>query len=153
MTAAIVPARLEDIPHIAPYVRPDDVRELWAIACLTAEDALVRSFGISDVSWTGLIDGKPVCMLGATVGSLLSNIGRPWMIGTEMLDRHQMAFLRRCRPKVQEMLSQYGRLENYVDERNVRAVNWLRWLGFTIEAPEPYGAFRLPFHRFWMEKQ
>ena len=43
-------------------------------------------------------------------------------------------------------------LLNFVDNRNIKAQNWLRWLGFTLEEPEPHGVAGLPFRRFWMRK-
>jgi hypothetical protein len=48
------------------------------------------------------------------------------------------------------MRAAYPQLENHVDARNRRALRWLGWLGFTIEAPAPWGVEGRPFHRFWM---
>jgi hypothetical protein len=46
----------------------------------------------------------------------------------------------------------YGPLENWVDARNRLAIRWLRWCGFEIEAPAPYGPHELPFCRFSMKE-
>jgi hypothetical protein len=139
------------IPFIAGNIREADKDELWASACLSPESALWKSLGSSAVAWTGLYDSIPVCMFGVASGSDLAGVGIPWMIGTNDLDRLAFAFLRRNKSKVQEMLDIFPRLMNYVDERNVRAIRWLAWLGFKIGEPVPYGPYQMPFRPFEME--
>jgi len=50
-------------------------------------------------------------------------------------------------------LAGYSHLENWVDARNTKAINWLRWLGFTVHDPVPFGVAGLPFHRFDMRRE
>lgn len=134
---------------IAMNVRPADKAELWSGSYSKPFDVMQR--GIKDNperSFTGWVDGKPICMWGVTQPSLIGNVGHPWMVGTRWLDEYAKTFLRRTGKQVMELMNGYDMLINYVDQRNVRAVEWLRWLGFTIEQPEPYGVHALPFHRF-----
>lgn len=152
MNAQIVPAEAWHIDFIAPNVREADRNELYAIACYSPESALVASLAVSRMAWTGLIDDVPVCCFGVTGASTLSDKGLPWMIATWQLDKHALVFLRRCRKVVGKMLDLYPRLENYVDARNTRAIQWLRWLGFEFDDPQPYGVLKLPFLRFHMER-
>ena len=42
---------------------------------------------------------------------------------------------------------------NYVDVRHKEAIRWLKWLGFTLNEPTPYGPFGLPFHKFHMGEE
>jgi hypothetical protein len=148
MTPEIVTAQLEHIPLIAARVRPADREEIWAAACQSPEACLENSFRISHLAWTGLIDGVPVCMFGVVQASLLENKGRPWMIGTDLLDRHQVVFLRRCLKCVDTMQMVFHQLENWVDTRNTRTIRWLKWLGFEFDPPQPMGPYQVPFMRF-----
>ena len=50
-----------------------------------------------------------------------------------------------------EMLSQFPRLENYVDSRKVRALELLRSIGFTVEAAVPRPAAEADYHRVWID--
>jgi len=148
VTPEIVTAEKWHIPHIAAHVRDADRDEFWALSMMTPEEVLNQSFGLSHLAWTGLIDEVPVCMFGVVRASLLGNVGRPWMVGTDLLDKHQVVFLRRCRASLETMKMCFSKLENYIDARNVKAIQWLRWLGFSFNEPEPMGPLNLPFIRF-----
>lgn len=147
---SLVPAEPWHVGAIAANAREADVAELWASFRRTPASAMEFGLRHSADPRVGLVDGEPVCMFGVTPGTALGGVSVPWMIGARRLEQHQFAFLRRCRPVVREWLARYHRLENYVDARNVRAINWLGWLGFTIHEPEPRGVDGLPFLRFDM---
>lgn len=138
------------IPTIGKMVRADDRREFEALS-ISPGMALRFSLRSAIEAWTGTVDGVPVCMFGVSRGEL--GEGRPWMIGTADLDRYAVIFLRRCRPQVARMLELAPVLANYVSVENVRAIEWLRWLGFTIEAPVPWGPRRQLFHRFELRRK
>jgi ribosomal protein S18 acetylase RimI-like enzyme len=88
---------------------------------------------MSDWTGTGLIDGVPVCMFGVAPIDMLAGLGQPWLVTTNAVARHERVFLRRCRPVVAAMLDSYPRLTNIVHADNVRAIKWLRWLGFKFK--------------------
>jgi hypothetical protein len=149
VTPEIVTAEKWHIPHIAAHVRDADRDEFWAASMHTPEEVLEQAFVISRLAWTGLIDGVPVCMYGVVDSStVLIRQGRPWMVGTDLLDKHQVVFLRRCRSSLETMKMCFGKLENYIDARNVKAIQWLKWLGFSFSEPEPLGPLNMPFIRF-----
>jgi len=139
------------IRHVADNCRKTDKAELFALALIDPYNAIKDGVETSETSWTGLINNVPVCIFGVCpVGGLFGNMGRPWMIGTDLIDQHAITFLRRNKKFVKMMLNQYGYLSNYVDCRNTKAIQWLRWLGFSFNEPEPMGPFMLPFMRFEM---
>lgn len=148
VTPEVVTAEMDHIPLIAARVRPNDRQEIWALYRQTPLECLVDSFRLSHLAWTGLIDGVPVCMFGAVQLSRDGRAGRPWMIGTDLLDKHQKVFLRRCAAQVETMQMCFDSLENVVDVRNERAIKWLRWLGFSFSEPEPMGPDQIPCMRF-----
>lgn len=147
-TAEVVTAELDHIPLIAARIRPADREEIWALYRQTPQECLIDSFRLSHLAWTGLINGVPVCMTGVVQLERDGRAGRPWMIGTDLLDQHQKIFLRRCAAQVETMQMCFDSLENVVDSRNERAVKWLCWLGFSFSAPEPMGPDQIPCMRF-----
>jgi hypothetical protein len=63
-----------------------------------------------------------------------------------------MAFAVRSRQVIRAMSYCCAPMENWVDARNLDAIQWLRWCGFQIEAPRPYGKHGLDFCRFTMKE-
>lgn len=151
MNVDIVQAKVSHIPHIAARIRSADQRELWDFACVSPAQAMYYGLNQSRIAKTGFIDGEAVCMFGCNTVSAVSGIGRPWMVGTTLLDKYATTFLRRCAPEVEEMFQSYKRLENYIDVRNVKAISWLRWLQFEMGEPEPMGIFKTSFIKFWRQ--
>jgi hypothetical protein len=150
---AVVEATLEHAQRMAPNLRAADIEEVWASAQLEADQALYRGVSCSSHAWTGLVDGEPVCIFGVVPVSFMSGIGVPWMLGTDLVEEHATAFLRRNRRYVKQMTQAYNHLVNYVDDRNVKAIAWLEWLGFTMSEPQQFGALGLPFRRFEMRTE
>jgi len=142
----VVAAAAGHVAPIAARMRHADREEAWAAARLEPEAALRLSLAASPLAWTGRVDGRPECMFGVGAG------GIPWLLGSDAVERYATGFLRRNRPYVTRMLETFGHLSNWVDARNTASIRWLRWLGFTIEAPRPFGPSNLPFHPFWMTR-
>lgn len=146
--ARLVPALPEHVALLAPRVREADRQELWASGRITPAAALAIGVSSSSSSWAGFIGDELVCLFGVVPASLVTGIGVPWMIGSDAVVRHQFTFLRQSRPCVGRMRAVYDVLVNWVDDRNVVAQRWLRWLGFEVEAPRPHGPDGIPFRRF-----
>lgn len=148
------PATLEHAEYIAERVRDADRDELWASNLMTPIKVMTAGIKYAKHVTTGLDDDEPVVMWGVYRPCLLTSYGIPWMVGTHKLDEKDVsvAFLKRCREPLVAFFKEFDILENYVDARNVRAIRWLRFMGFTVEEEaEPYGELKLPFHRFWMK--
>lgn len=144
----IRPATLDDVADLAPRLREADRDEVWDSHRSTPEEALGRSLRLSTHAWAGLADGRLVCMWGVCPASMLDRIGVPWLLGSDEIETHQIAFLRRNRPMIAEMMETYTVLTNWVDARNTMSMRWLRWMGFTLFPAHPFGVAGLPFHRF-----
>jgi hypothetical protein len=144
-------AEKSDIEALAPHVRQPDRDELWASHRVTPGQALRHCYLVSrDTTFvfTGVAMNKPVCMFGVKPGTLLSGVSVPWMIASEDIEFHSRVFLRESRKVTKVFAENFPVLENYVDARNVMAVRWLQWVGFSVYYPKPYGVDGLPFHRF-----
>lgn len=147
----VIPATVEHARALAPHMRVADAAEVWASGRLSPLEALERSLALSPLAWTGRVDGEPACLFGAASASLLGGDGVPWLLGSDLIEQYQSAFLRRNRGYIRQMQAVFPVLRNMVDARNEVSIRWLRWLGFTIEPAVPFGPFGLPFHPFILE--
>lgn len=140
-----------DLEFIAAHMDPADAAEVWAASHKTPSEALEASSRVSRETYVGLAYGLPVCAFGVGQRTLMDTAGVPWLLGTPEVRNHAKAFARRSKDWIDREMLHYTRLENWVDARHTRAVRWLRWLGFTLDAPAPYGLDGMPFHRFYRE--
>lgn len=147
---AVVPATQVHIEELAQTMRQADRDEVWAAAHLSPYMALKLSFESSSNASTGLVDSRVLCMFGVATTSIVSDIGVPWLLGSEELPKHARAFLRRNRPYIRSVNAEYKLLVNYVDARHTEVVRWLKWLGFKLDPAKPFGPDQVPFHRFEM---
>lgn len=153
--AKIVPATAEHAHAIAQRPRAADVAELWACSRSDPLDAMLRGMERTVRPFTAIYEGEPACMFGAAPFSILGGIGSAWMIGSTVLDQYgaQKDLLRLSEPVVEYMQQQFpSLLYNFVDQRNVSAIRWLRWLGFQFSDPISYGVDGLPFLPFYRRR-
>lgn len=130
-TIRIVPATPAHVGRIASRMRADDVIECAAMGH-TPKQALRAGLIASTLCFTALVDGRPEAMFGLVVGSALSGEGTPWMLGTEAIYDHPRAMLRWGPRFLAAMLDSTPVLSNLVAIDNVRAIRFLRWLGFSL---------------------
>ncbi len=142
------------VKYIAERARVDDVRELASGWRATPERALRHGLEHSSHVWTGLANFRPFCMVGVVPASVLSGAGLIWLVATDEVLEHQVAFLRRSRTILARMQAVYEILENDVAADNPRAIGWLQWLGFKLSPARPFGAGGAMFHHFeWRREQ
>lgn len=148
----IISATVAHAADLAPHLREADRLEVEAASGLDPLAELQRSLAMSVEAWTGTVDGAPACIFGVGLLSLLGGEGSPWLLGSDLVTRHSVAFARRNKAMVRGWSKAFPVLRNFVDVRNVVSVRWLRWLGFKLLPPVPYGVARLPFHPFEMRR-
>lgn len=148
----IVPARVEDVIQIAPYLRSADKAELEAA---TGLDSCVYSLthGVAfGKAWAIKEDfGElelPFVLFGVMPFS--KTIGIPWMVATDDLIKHKRFVLRHSKEYVKKMLELYpDGLLNFIDCRNTVHIEYIKRLGFVIDGlTDSYGVSKLPFLRF-----
>jgi hypothetical protein len=96
-------------------------------------------------------NGTPTALWGVTPVSDDPEVGHLWMLACEAFDNDPAELGSLSRLVFGEMLSQFPRLENYVDSRKVRAIELLRSIGFTVEPAIPRPATDADFHRVWID--
>jgi hypothetical protein len=147
----VIAARREHVEAIARAVRQADCNECWAAGAVTVRTALDLSLDGAALARTWLVDGAPAALGGITGGTEAATI---WLITTDLVDRNRRAFLQHSLAEFAAVKDRYELLYNFVDARNRRAIAWLKWLGFTVDPPKPYGPFGKPFYFFyWRQPQ
>jgi hypothetical protein len=140
--------RDSDAPFLAANLRAEDKAEVEAATGWSVEAVLRRSIAASSHVTIAEYEGEPVAVFGLVPISLASGTAAPWLLGTDALGALRCSLTRLARLYVSEALRLYPVLVNHVDARNAASVKLLRWLGFSIEEAQPFGARGLPFHRF-----
>jgi len=146
-----VPPKKAYLRYIIDNMREADKIEVMASHGATPGQAIRNSVKMSNRVAVVLFDGKPAAVFGLVIKDLLTGTGIPWLLGTDLIDEHRLAFVKNTRPGIQEMLSICPRLENYVHTENSKSVRWLATMGFKFEDPEPIGRKGELFSKFWME--
>lgn len=148
----LVQAEFEHIEKIAKNARQADIDEFYSLSLSTPSDIMSISLRLSERSWTAIANGCPIAMFGVTRKGMLSNVGIPWLISTNYVDDNQKEFIVKCKNNFHLLANGFSKLENYVDSNNVKAIRWLKWLGFTICEPKSIGVAGEKFHYFYMNK-
>jgi hypothetical protein len=126
---------------LLPTVRQPDIDELAALGH-TPEECMRAGMQFSFQTWTQFIHDEPACMYGVTKSA---DSFVPWCVATTMVDEYPIPFLRESRRFIKALRVP---LVNYVDARKVKTMDWLAWLGFTIDPPVVAGIHGELFHRF-----
>lgn len=139
-------AEIRHVDEISPRIREIDRAEIWAAGHITPEESIRK--GIDYEAWAAYFDDEIACIIGCRPITIMSDEACPWMIATDVIEKRPVAFLRHCKPVIDLWQEQYAVLLNYADDRNETVKKWVKWLGFTVYPPEPYGYEKMPFCRF-----
>ena len=140
-----------DVAFLAAVI--DEDREQWSgDGDAVPIDRLLRTCACSTQVWAARdSDGTPTALWGVTPVSddPTSDICGCWPARPSTTT--PTSSNRSSRLVFGEMLSQFPRLENFVDSRKVRAIELLRSIGFAIEPAIPRPADDADFHRVWID--
>jgi hypothetical protein len=143
----------EDVEFLATRLRKMDLKEIAAGSGRFPRAVLRSGLRTSVFCRVGLADGEPICIYGVRAASALSVEAIVWMLGTDQLHKHAMKFGRECGIQVKEMLKDFKVILNYCHAENKLTIRWLKWLGFTLNKPKPYGRKQELFHLFYLENK
>ena len=142
-------AKEEDIQELLEDIRQVDIDEIRSSTGKDPGEVLAATFQMPGIRYVLRVKGELVCMYGIVMPNEHKE-GIPWMIGTNNVKKYKRQFLDASRFVFCTLCGKFTYLENYVDARNKDSIKWLAWLGFYIEDPVPYGAEKLPFHKFYL---
>lgn len=140
-----------DVAELANHLREEDVLELAHSSGHTPLEAVRQGFEISNEVLTVTLAGRVVMMVGVT--GKPGYAGSPWMLATDDLKKIRKSFLRQGGAVQQRWLREYKHLENKVWTKNTTHVQWLKWLGYTFDAPAVHGVSGELFQRFYMKEE
>ena len=140
-----------DVAFLAAVIDQD--HEQWnADGDAVPIDRLMQTCACSAQVWAARdSNGTPTALWGVTPVSDDPDVGHLWMLACEAFDNSPAELESLSRLVFGEMLSQFPRLENYVDSRKVRAIELLRSIGFAVEPAIPRPATDADFHRVWID--
>lgn len=147
-----VPPTVEMVESIAADMRDADAAEVWASNHYTPLESLMKGWKVSDFTTIAVCSGEPLVMIGLVKRDLLTGSGVVWMLGANKSLNYKKEFFRQTKPVIDEMLTICPRLCNMVHNKNTSSIQWLKWLGFTIDNPVQHGPDNELFHRFHLER-
>lgn len=142
-----------DILPIAFNMRQSDIDEIWASNNLTPAEALKKGVDESIICLTAHYGRDPVAMFGLVPMPNLTGEATIWFLSTQQADDHKLAWGRMSKHIVEVFQRHYPTLYNYVDVRNQKSIEWLKWLGAKFLDPAPYGVEGMPFRLFMLKGQ
>jgi hypothetical protein len=150
-TIQVVAATWEYGAAVAANMRPADAAEVWALARHSPAEAVRRSLEIPGEAYAFLAGDEPLAVFGCAETEV-AEVGSPWLLGAEGVDRHARKFLELGRSYVAHWAHEYTDLYNVVDARNERSIDWLGRLGFVFDDPILIGLDATPFLPFHLRR-
>jgi len=149
----VTEATEQAIHYIGTHLREIDRKEATLVEGKHPLNQLRESWNVSDICkvvrerFTGL----PIAIVGrGTIETPDLKLGVPWMVSTDDLKEHSRSFLRACPHWVNFLQGDCDLLMNWCLPENITSIIWLKKMGFEFaKEPAPYGAFGVPFIRFW----
>lgn len=147
MTAKIVQAGAEHVGPVVKDLRVYDQTDVERVG-LEVEETIRSAIRDSMFSWTGIKDDQVLCIFGVKCASLTSDEGYLWMVTTSLVEQHQFTFVRHSQLVVEALRHDFRRIHGMVDARYDRSIQWIKWLGFTIEPAVDFHGRKV--RPFWM---
>lgn len=150
---SVRPMAETDIAVIAGAARAADRAEIEEGCGQPMDKALALGLRASVAPLVICWGDEVLAAFGEVSHNPCAGIGIPWLVSTNAIESRARAFLRVCRPLLDQMLTRHQTLVNYVDARNTAAIRWLEWLGFETGSPTPYGPKGLLFRQFHITRE
>jgi len=149
MAANIVEVRtsaISDVFQLAASLREADLSEVCSLG-LDPRRAIRENYRNAMLRQSYLVGGELAAMSGLC-GSMLGDIGYPYLLTTKLVERVPVTFVRLAREGIKQMLRHKLRLEGHVAADYLGACRLLEVLGFTLGQSEPLGNGQ--FRKFYM---
>lgn len=152
-TVIVRRSKPSDVDRLAPHLRQSDVEEIWASNRIKPYEALSEGLTSSIFCLSIENNGRVICMFGINPLSVVGDKAVVWMLASNELDKIKIKFLKHSKEFVNMMLSFYPYLFNYVDVRNKKSIEWLKFCGANIEEAKSFGVEESLFHYFSFERK
>ena len=142
----VVPSKIGDVYRLCAAMRPRDREEALGLG-LDPKQGMRSQFRSAVLRKTYFVDGRIAAMSGMC-GPLIGDVGEPYLVTAEGVERVPIQMVKQARAAVAEMLSLRSRLEGRVLADYTGAVRLLEVLGFTLGPPELTGPNGVLFRTF-----
>lgn len=145
----IRPSTGEDSVYLAQHLREADKAEVMASCGSGPLEAVESSRLASKSCFTVLFKGNPALIFGVLDMPDDPKIGCIWMLGTDAVDKFRKRFVRHSSAYLKDVCAGYDLVTNFVDERHVESIRWLKYIGAQFIHRHPqYGVEQRPFLEF-----
>lgn len=142
----------QDINYLIENMREIDRIEMDDLMGVTPAEALIKTPNIMTNSWILQIDDKPICIFGVTPRKDDKRLGVIWLLGTNDFDENAKTIAFLSKHVLEQLISAYDYVFNYVHSKNKKSIRWLKWMGFRVCDAEPIGRKGANFHLFDMHR-
>jgi hypothetical protein len=152
MKYCIQPATPADVAVLANALAPDATE--WGWGDETDRESRLRSTCAASTQVWAVHDrtGAPLALWGVSPNVDEMDVGCVWLLALGELEASSPDVQAFSSLVLDEMFSQYDRLENYVASDRTRTIELLDRVGFTIEPAIRFADADPAFHRVWMEE-
>jgi hypothetical protein len=153
MRHQVLPATSQDVAYVATIL--EDAPGFLDWPEKEPGNRLLEACAFSTQIWAArrLSDGSTSALWGVTPRLDNPDVGHLWMLASATFDEHSSELAMLCRLVFAEMLDQFGRIEQYVDVRKDRMIDFLRSLGFTVGKPRREAGSADILHHVWLEAE
>lgn len=126
---------ITDVLELAENMRQIDIEELCVTSGMNPLIAVSLSCAMSDYRHlqAAHVDGKLACIWGVVpVGK---GVGRCWVLGTDLVDKHFRRFTIETSHQLETMLQDYPKICNTIDMRQTKTIKWLQHFGCKFGEP------------------
>lgn len=138
----------EDVDFLSTNLRKEDAIEVLS-SHGDIREALQIGFDESEECWTIVVTDTEEIAGMYGIARHDDEIAIPWLLTSPAIESIWLPFLRGSRKWVEEMNDKYPLLTNACDAEYTKAINWLRFVGFTfIKKHDKWGKGDRPFLEF-----
>lgn len=135
----------KDLKYILSNLRAQDEHELRLVFGASWFDCIwsqMRKSKDCKIAYTN--DGAPIAVFGVMAQGDIGIVG---LFSTVDFEKEQKSFLVLGKKWIEDCEKRYRLLRNKVYSTNTKAIRWLKWLGFTVEANLGMGDKFLEFYK------
>jgi len=138
-------------------MRQEDITEALDLGGLSPSEAIrvaVKASCAPGKAYIAYVNKSPEVIFGVAPSGACLGVGHPWLLGTDVISRLPIRFVRESLRYVTEWLQEYPILTHIVDGRNTTHIRWLEHMGFKfIRNWENSGPGRIVARQFVMIKE
>lgn len=142
-------ATKEDLISLAPRLRQADKDEFIANMGLPPE--LILPEAMLEGTCTGSVNemSEVIMALGSHPVEGSDNTAVVWMVSSDDIFDYPSRFAAISKAAMEGLHQDHELLVNFIDARNTKHIQWLKWLGFKmVRRIDKFGPFSLPFIEF-----